>query len=615
MRKASSGRRSVLLGISADYHDAAACLVIDGTIVAAAEEERFTRRKHDPSLPRNAMRWCLEHGGIRPGELDAVAFYAKPLTTYERILVSHAKAGPRAFVALTRAIGTWMGTKLWTDYRIEEALEPLGHRCVPVAYAEHHASHAASAFYPSPFEEAAVITADGVGEWTTGSIAHGRGDALNLLVEQRYPDSLGLFYSAMTAHCGFSVNDGEYKLMGLAPYGQPRYVDTLRDHVIKVHEDGSVRLDLRAFSFIAGRRMGSRRMDELIDGPPRHGDDPLGQREADIACSAQVIVEDAVLAMAQRAHDLTGSTRACLAGGVALNCVATMALVERGPFSDVWTQPAAGDAGGAIGAALWLHHSVDRRPRRVDVGTDAMGGSALGPSYSAEEVVEWLDASGIEHARPADHPGLCQLVAEALADGHLVGWFDGPMEFGPRALGHRSILADPRDAAVVHRLNDRVKRREGFRPFAPSVLVEHVGDWFDGAGEWPYMTVTARLANHRRRPAAPAVDDSFAARLGQERSEVPACTHIDGTARVHTVDRHRNPRFHELLQAFEARTRCPVLLNTSFNGPGEPIVCTPAQALATALGCGLDVLVVEGCVVRTRSLTHDPERTATAGAS
>jgi carbamoyltransferase len=590
-----------VLGISADYHDAAAALVVDGQLVAASEEERFSRRKHDPSLPRNAVDFCLRAGGVEPGGLDLVVFYDKPLTTYERILATHAKVGPRGFPTLSRAVSTWSRSKLWVGARIENLLEELGHTGTEVAYSEHHLSHAASAFYPSPFASAAVLTFDGVGEWATSSICHGTGAELEMLEELRFPDSTGLFYSAMTAFCGFEVNDGEYKLMGLAPYGQPRFADVLRDEVLDIARDGSVRVRQRYFAYRAGRRMTSRRLSDLLDGPALALGGPQGQREADIARSTQVVLEDVVLRMAHHAHELTGERTACLAGGVALNCVANERLLAEGPFDDVWVQPAAGDSGGAIGAALWGWHGIRRAPRRTS-GSDTMRGAFLGPSYTTAEVDSWLDDAGITHLVVPDEE-LYDLVAHEISRGATVGWFRGRAEFGPRALGHRSILADPRDPTMVRELNMAVKGREGFRPFAPAVLEERAGEWFDPPGPSPYMLFTVKVREDRRVEPGPT-GESFGDRLGAVRSQIPACTHLDHSARVQTVSRETNPDFHRLISAFDAITGCPVLINTSFNRAGEPVVCTPADALRCFAATALDVLVVENCVVRRDDLVR-----------
>lgn len=596
---------SAVLGVSADYHDAAAAVLVDGVIVAAAEEERFTRHKHEAALPEQAIRWCLDHAGIGGADLDAVAFYDKPMTTYERVLATHAKAGPRGFGDLARAVSVWSRSKLWVAARIESALDRAGVAMPPLTFVEHHQSHAASAFYPSPFDSAAVLTFDGVGEWATSSIGRGRGAELDLLSELHFPDSIGLLYSAFTAYCGFPVNDGEYQLMGLAPYGEPVYADAIREHLVEIASDGSIRIDQRWFDYRSGRSMTRRRLGELLDGPPRHHQDPLGRREADIARSAQVVIEEIVLRIADHARELTGERNVCLAGGVALNCVANARLRRDGPFDDLWVQPAAGDAGGAIGAALWEWHRIRGERRPDPAGRDAMSGAFLGPAFGQDEIVSWLTAEGIEFEEHPDDSTLCDAVAAALDNGETVGWFRGRMEFGPRALGHRSILADPRDATVVGRLNSMIKRRDGFRPFAPACLAEHTAEWFDLQAASPYMVETAAVRSFD--PGADddvdiAVDD-FAARLAAVRSDLPACTHVDGSARVQTVDRETNPELWPLLDAFHRRTGCPVLLNTSFNGKDEPIVRSPADAYRCFVATGLDVLVVERCVIRARRST------------
>jgi len=586
-----------ILGISADYHDAAAALVVDGEIVAAASEERFSRVKHDPDLPRQAAAWCLESAGLEPGDLGGVAFYSKPLSTYERILSTHARIGPRGFPTLAKAIGTWSLRKLWVEYRIERMLASIGPGRAPVTFAEHHQSHAASAFYPSPHEHAAIITFDGVGEWTTTSIGVGSGHRIAMLEQVRFPDSLGLLYSAMTAFCGFDVNDGEYKLMGLAPYGTPRFADVLREQVVQIDPHGSFQLDQRWFDYQAGARMTRRRLADLLDGPPRDRSAEVTDREADLAASVQVVLEEAVLRVAERAQRSTEATAVCLAGGVALNCVANRRLIEDGPFADVWIQPAAGDDGAAIGAALWAWHQIDEQPRRVADHGDGMRGSFLGPSFTHDEVVAWLDQNGLAYDVPVD---LHAVVAAALSAGRTVGWFSGAMEFGPRALGHRSILADPRDASAVARINAGVKERESFRPFAPAVLAEHAASWFVLDRPSPYMLVTAEVHPDRRLATADAdraPTASMAERLAAIRSEIPACTHVDGSARVQTVDAVTNPEFHRLLTAFHVETGCPVLLNTSFNRAGEPIVRSPADAHRCFVAAGLDLLVIEGCVI------------------
>ncbi len=581
-----------ILGLSAGFHDSAAAVVVDGRLVAAAQEERFSRTKHDPAMPEQAAAWCLGAADVGPDALDAVVFYEKPLTSYERVLATHAVVGPRGFPQLSRAVRTWTKDKLWVAASVDRMLTGAGRPGVPLAYAEHHVSHAAAAFYPSPFERAAVLTVDGVGEWATSSWGTGAGGALTLQAELDFPESLGLLYSTFTAYCGFAVNDGEYKLMGLAPFGSPRFVDALRDRVVQVHPDGSVRLDQRYFDYRAGARMASPRLHELLGGPPRRPDEPLEERHADVARSVQVLLEEALLAMVRHVHDRTGERNLCLGGGVALNCVANARVRADGPFEEVWVQPAAGDAGSAAGAALWYHHAVQGHDRAAP-HPDGMSAAALGPAFAHEDVVSWLTSAGVPFTEATDDAERARQVAAALADGAVVGWFEGPMEFGPRALGHRSILADPRDATMVGRINQLVKGREGFRPFAPSVLDSAAGDWFDLDHPSPYMLFTAPV-----RSAGPAPSGgTFAARLGAVASDLPACTHVDGSARVQTVDRQRSPAFFGLLEEFGRRTGCPVLLNTSFNRADEPVVRSPADALRCAAAAGLDLLVLERCLV------------------
>lgn len=571
--------RTAVLGVSCDFHDAAAALLVDGRLVAAAEQERFSRRKHDRRLPVDAIRWALDHGAVGPGDLEAVAFYEKPLSSFERILVTHGHVGPRGAGALADAVSSWSRSKAWIGYRLERILAETGLAARQVVFLEHHQSHAASAFYPSPFEHAAILTIDGVGEWSTASYGVGRGRKIAISEEMGFPDSVGLFYSAMTSHCGFDVNDGEYKLMGLAPYGSPRYVEALRENVIRIFDDGSVRLDQRWFDYRAGRRMGSRRLDQLLDGPPRDTSAPLSEREADIACSAQIILEEVVLAMARHVHRQTGESALCTAGGVALNCAANRRLREDGPFDSVWVQPAAGDSGGAIGAAMWTWHQILENDRDAP-DRDAMNGCLLGPSFDRDEVNDWIVQTSIPFVEIRDPVRLCEVVARELADGSIVGWFQGRMEFGPRALGSRSILADPRDEQMVERLNRLIKNRESFRPFAPAVLAEKASEWFDMDGPSPHMMFT----------------------VGVGRSDLPACTHVDNSARVQTVERSRSPEFHRLIEAFDALTGVPVLVNTSFNRNSEPIVRTPADALRCFAKAGLDLLVIGSHVIRSVDL-------------
>jgi carbamoyltransferase len=585
-----------VLGVSCDYHDAAAALVVDGEVVAAAEQERFSRIKHDPALPTDAIASCLAIAGIGPDDVDVVVFHEKPLLVAARVLAAKRRRGLRSLGEFTAEVPVLLRRNLLVPYRIERAFAALGGRRRPtVRYGEHHLSHAAAAFLPSPFPSAAVLTVEGIGEWATATIGHGTHHRIDLLAEQRYPDSLGLAYSLITRWCGFAPNDGEYKLMGLAPYGEPRYRDALAE-LVAVGDDGSLRIDGRLARWWSSRRRPHPRLVELLDGPPSPLGAEPGRREADLARSMQALTEDAVLAMAAEAHRLTGERSLCLAGGVALNCVANGRLLREGPFDELWVQPAAGDAGSALGAALWWWHGVEGRPRTADGARDAMGGAALGPSFAPDEVGAWLDGAGVPWRRVGDEGELAGEVAARLADGAVVGWFEGRMELGPRALGHRSILADPRGAEVQRDLNLRVKGRESFRPFAPAVPAERAADWFDLDAPAPYMLITAPVAEARRVPV-PDEPEAIAERVAVPRSTIPACTHVDGSARVQTVAAADHPAFHRLLSAFEAATGCPVLLDTSFNVAGEPIVCTPDQALATARRAGLDLLVIGDALI------------------
>lgn len=584
-----------VLGVSGLYHDAAAALVRDGDVVAAAQEERFTRRKHDPSLPRNAIAYCLHAGSVGPGELDAVVYYEKPLLTFLRILRSRFRTAPRGVGSFQRAIREWSRTKLWVGYELEKLLAELGQpRPERLWYAEHHTSHAASAFYPSPYDAAAVITFDGVGEFATTSIGLGVGHRIRILEEIDFPDSIGLLYSAFTAHCGFRVNDGEYKLMGLAPYGRPRYVEQILGDIVQIRPDGSFHLDQRWFSYLAGNRMVSDRFCERF-GPPRRPDGPLTQHTADLARSVQEVVEELVLSVARHARDLTGQARVCLAGGVALNCVSNARLRQEGPFDEVWIQPAAGDAGGALGAAFHGYHQLLDQPRTADGRTDRMQGSLLGPAFDDDEVAAWLEANGYAHRR-LEESERARTIAERLAAGRVVAVVQGRMEFGPRALGSRSILADPRDPSIQSTLNVRTKGRESFRPFAPAVLAEEAHHWFDLDVDSPYMLLTAPVAAaHLTAPrdSGPPVcpTDDITAVVHDVRSSIPAVTHVDGSARVQTVDAS-NPALQSILRAFHELTGCPVLVNTSFNVRDEPIVCTPDDAYRCFATAGIDDLVI-----------------------
>ncbi|MEK7240005.1 MAG: carbamoyltransferase N-terminal domain-containing protein [Gemmatimonadota bacterium] len=590
----------VVLGISAFYHDSAACLVRGGEVVAAAQEERFSRVKGDSSFPARAAAWCLEYAGLRADELDAVAYYEKPLLRFDRIVETFLARAPRGLASFRHGGPRWTRERLRIPQIIREG---LGGYAGPLLYTEHHESHAASAFFPSPFEEAAILTLDGVGEWATATIGVGRGSDVDILRELHWPDSLGLLYSACTYHCGFAVNSGEYKLMGLAPYGSPRFVDTLLREVVTLRDDGSFRLDQRCFNYLDGLTMTSRRFDHLFGGPPREADAPVTTREMDLARSVQVVAEEIVLRMARTAQAITGASTLCLAGGVALNAVANGRVAREGPFERLWIQPAAGDAGGAVGAALLAAHRGLGVPR-VAAANDGMSGALLGPEWSADELGQALDRLGARAER-LDDDALIACCADTLAAGGAVGWFDGRMEFGPRALGARSILADPRDALMPRTLNQKVKFREGFRPFAPSVLGERAGEFFELTDESPYMLVVAPLREAQRRvPPSLGEDAGSSDRLTQARSTVPAVTHLDYTARVQTVTPARSPRFHALLTAFESRTGVPMLINTSFNVRGEPIVCTPEDAYACFMQTGLDLLAMPPFVLRKTAQPH-----------
>ncbi len=598
-----------ILGLSAFYHDSAAALVVDGELVAAAQEERFTRKKHDAGFPKQAASWCLKEGGLESADLDAVVFYDKPLLKFERLFETYLDFAPRGFRSFLAAMPPWMKEKLWMKDRIRHELSYRGE----VLFADHHESHAASAFYPSPFEEAAVLTMDGVGEWATSSVGHGRGSELDLLLELRFPHSVGLLYSAFTYFCGFRVNSGEYKLMGLAPYGEPRYVDAIRSEVVEIHDDGSIRLDLDKFEFAHGLTMTGAAFEELFGGPARTPEALLTQREMDLAASIQKVTEEIVLRMARHARALTGSKYLCLAGGVALNCVANGALLREKVFDDLWIQPAAGDAGGAVGAALAVWHRRMGRARTsperlgtwapVNGGSplppyaDGMKGAYLGPAFSSEEIAGWLRGRAVPFRTvlPAELPGV---VADLLAAGKVVGLLQGRMEFGPRALGGRSILGDPRSPQMQSTMNLKIKFRESFRPFAPSVLREDVSEWFEHDGDSPYMLLTADVRSELRREMSEEEARLWGIeKLNVPRSTIPAVTHVDYSARLQTVRQETNPLYHAILSAFRERTGCPVVVNTSFNVRGEPIVCTPRDAYLCFMRTEMDALVLENHVL------------------
>ena len=589
-----------ILGISAYYHDSAAALLRDGDILAAAQEERFSRKKHDPQFPGHAIRYCLGEAGIALGDVDQVVFYDKPLVKFERLLetyLSYAPKGLRSFIA---AMPIWLKEKLYLKATLKQELADLGglkkDQLPALLFAEHHRSHAGSAFFFSPYEEAAVLCLDGVGEWATTTAWHGRGHRLEPLWEIDFPHSLGLLYSAFTYFTGFRVNSGEYKLMGLAPYGEPRYVDLIREHLIDIKPDGSFKLDMQYFNYCTGLTMTNEKFDRLFGRPPRQPESELTQDEMDIAASIQVITEDVVLRLGRTIQSETGCRRLCLAGGVALNCVANGKLLRDGPFDDIWIQPAAGDAGGAIGAASVAWHEQLGHERTVN-GGDRMQGSYLGPRFDDAQIQESLDSLGAVYRRLPDE-ALYPELATVLDDGGVIGWFQGRMEFGPRALGGRSIIGDPRNRKMQSVMNLKIKYRESFRPFAPSVLEERVSDYFELDRASPYMLIVAPVAESLRLPISEEQADLFGiARLNVPRSEIPAITHVDYSARVQTVNAATNPRYYALLKAFEARTGCGVLVNTSFNVRGEPIVCTPEDAYRCFMRTEMDYLVLENFIL------------------
>ena len=587
---------TAILGISAYYHDSAACLVVDGEIKSAVQEERFTRVRHDAAFPTNAVKYCIESSGLKPEQIDHVVFYDKPFLKFDRILETYLAFAPKGFRSFSRSLPVWLKEKLFQKQVIANALEPifgdLGDRLL---FSEHHLSHAASAFFPSPFKDAAVLTMDGVGEWVTTSTSIGRGNTLETLNEIHFPHSLGLLYSAFTYYTGFKVNSGEYKVMGLAPYGEPKYADMIRDNLINISDDGSFSLNMQYFNYCTGLTMTNSKFAELFGAPARGFDDELTQREMDLAASVQKIVEEVMLKISRSIRKETGERNLCLAGGVALNCVANGVLHRENIFDNIWIQPAAGDSGGAVGAALAVYHLGLGRERVLKPNSDAMSGSFLGPEYSHNEIVARLKASGAVFKELTDKE-IATTTASALAVGKSVGWHQGRMEFGPRALGSRSILADPRSPTVQRRLNLQVKKRESFRPFAPSVLREDVAEWFDLTTDSPYMLLVASVAQNKLNPITTAdIEKTGIARLEVQRSVIPAVTHVDNSARVHTVAQDVNPRYHALLSEFKSQTGCPVLVNTSFNVRGEPIVETPEDAFRCFMRTDIEVLVVGNC--------------------
>ena len=599
-----------ILGISAFYHDSAAAIIRDGEIVAAAQEERFSRKKHDPRFPERAINYCLEEAFIDASEVDAVVFYDNPLLSFDRLMKNLLTVAPQGLEQWTTAARSFLGVKAVVNEHVRRALGAD----VRLLFSDHHMAHAAAAFYPSPFAEAAILTVDGVGEWATLTLGHGRENRIELLKEIRYPHSLGLLYSAMTYYCGFKVNSGEYKLMGLAPYGRPVYAGRIREHLIDVRDDGSFRLNTEYFGFLERNAMTNEAFDELFGGPPRKAEARITRREMDLAASVQAVLEDVMLKLAQNARRLTGAKNLTLAGGVALNCVANGRILREGIFQDLWIQPAAGDAGNAVGAALLAHHQYFDEPRKLNpAGRDSQKGSYLGPAYSSAEVRAFLDRRGYPYTRVADATERARIVARAIADGKIVGYMAGRMEFGPRALGARSILGDPRRTETQSTMNLKIKYRESFRPFAPAVLAERAGDYFELEKESPYMLLVAPVRESRRRElgqegfADGNEDDDMLAIINRARSDIPAVTHVDYSARVQTVNADDKPDFYQLIKEFDALTGCPVVVNTSFNVRGEPIVCSPQDAYRCFMRTGMDLLVMEDCLLWKTEQPEMPE--------
>ena len=598
-----------ILGISSFYHDSAACLLKDGAIVAAAQEERFTRKKHDPGFPHHAVKYCLREAGIKASAISNVVFYEKPFIKFERLLETYLAFAPRGFMSFTKAIPIWVKDKLFQkSLLVKELNSTLGNDInwyERLLFSEHHISHAASAFYPSPFDSAAVLTLDGVGEWTTTSLAIGKGRDLSVVKEIHFPHSLGLLYSAFTYYTGFKVNSGEYKVMGLAPYGEPCYADIIKDKLITISEDGSFQLDMSYFDYATGLTMTNKKFAALSGGPPRTSETELTQREMNLAASVQKVTEEVIIQMAKGIAKDTGERNLCLAGGVALNCVANGILLRDKIFDDIWIQPAAGDAGGALGAALaawYLHHNNERK---VSTERDAMKGAYLGPEFSDEEIEAELSTCGAKFEKFSEDE-LLEKIATALAEEKAVGWMQGRMEFGPRALGARSIIADPRSPIMQKQLNLKVKYRESFRPFAPSVLREDVGKWFEHETDSPYMLLVADVKKDKRRVMTDKENSLFGIdKLNIIRSSVPAITHVDYSARIQTVHSDTNLRYHAMISKFKEKTDCPLVVNTSFNVRGEPIVCTPTDAFKCFMGTELDVLA-NGSYVLTKEKQEKP---------
>ena len=588
---------TAILGISAFYHDSAAALVVDGRIVAAAQEERFTRKKHDAEFPTHAIDFCLQSAGLEPEQLNYVGFYDKPFTKFERLLETYLAYAPRGFRSFLMAMPVWLKKKLYLRREMNKGLNHAWKK--RYIFTEHHESHAASAFFPSPFEEAAILTVDGVGEWATASFGVGRGNRIDLSHELHYPHSLGLLYTAFTYFCGFRVNSGEYKLMGLAPYGEPKYVDLITEKLIDMKPDGSFRMDMSYFNYCEGLTMTSKKFDRLFGGPPRKAESQITQREMDLAASIQAVTEDILLRMARHVHRETGLKKLCMAGGVALNCVANGRILRETDFEDLWVQPAAGDAGGALGTALFIWHQLLGKERTPDP-LSSQRASYLGPEFGREEIRRFLDGIGAKYHEIPDEDQLCERIAAEIANEKVIGWMQGRMEFGPRALGGRSILGDARSEKMQSVMNLKIKFRESFRPFAPSVLEERVDDYFDmrPREQSPYMLLVAPVKPSHRAELNGELDQLTGIdKLKVKRSDVPAITHVDYSARVQTVDEPRHGRYYKLLKAFERQTGSPVVINTSFNVRGEPIVCTPEHAYRCFMATNMDVLVIGNFVL------------------
>jgi carbamoyltransferase len=591
-----------ILGISAFYHDSAACLLSDGEIIAAAQEERFSRKKHDPRFPKNAVDYCLREGGVSIDDIDYVAFYDKPFVKFERLLMTYLTIAPYGLTSFIQQMPGWMKEKIFMRKTIASALDYKG----KVLFASHHQSHAAASFFPSPFEEAAFITLDGVGEWATTAYGVGKGNSVQILKQINFPHSLGLLYSAFTYFTGFKVNSGEYKLMGLAPYGEPKYVQAILKNLIDIREDGSFRLNMDYFDYCAGLRMTNEKFEALFDGPRRKPESKLTQREMDIARSIQIVTEEVILRIARHVHNQTGMKNLCLAGGVALNCVANGRVLRESPFENVWIQPSAGDAGNALGCAMLAWHQILGNERVAD--RSRQKATYLGPAFSDDEVAAYLDEQKIPYTRFDDSEKLCKTVADLVASENVIGWFQGRMEFGPRALGARSIIGDPRSRAMQSVLNLKIKFRESFRPFAPSVMREHVSEYFDMDEESPYMLLVASVKEKRLRDLSEEEQKAEGfAKLKVIRSDIPAITHVDNSARVQTVDKRDNPVYHRLIECFYEKTGCPVIINTSYNVRGEPIVCTPNEAYTCFMRTRMDYLVMGNILLDKKQQTPWPE--------